>query len=125
MKVEKLKELLKEQECDELLFQGRCHDCGCKVDVLTGIDEENNIMVEGGAVYDVEPPSIRKDNIFVKCNACFEKNPVLSNYRPCEVYARVVGYLRPLKQWNAGKQAEWQVRKIYDADKALKSVCQE
>jgi len=25
----------------------------------------------------------------------------------CEVYSRVVGYLRPVKQWNKGKKAEW------------------
>ncbi len=30
-----------------------------------------------------------------------------------EVYARVVGYLRPVKQWNEGKQAEFKLRKNY------------
>jgi ribonucleoside-triphosphate reductase len=25
----------------------------------------------------------------------------------CEVYARVVGYIRPVQQWNEGKQAEY------------------
>jgi len=28
----------------------------------------------------------------------------------CEVYSRVVGYLRPVKQWNQGKQAEYSSR---------------
>ncbi|MDD3878989.1 MAG: anaerobic ribonucleoside-triphosphate reductase, partial [Syntrophomonas sp.] len=32
----------------------------------------------------------------------------------CEVYSRVVGYLRPIDQWNAGKQAEFQSRKMFD-----------
>ncbi|MCX5837475.1 MAG: ribonucleoside triphosphate reductase [Deltaproteobacteria bacterium] len=31
----------------------------------------------------------------------------------CEVYSRVVGYLRPVKQWNKGKQAEFSLRKEY------------
>jgi ribonucleoside-triphosphate reductase len=31
----------------------------------------------------------------------------------CEVYSRVVGYLRPVKQWNKGKQEEFAVRKTY------------
>jgi len=31
----------------------------------------------------------------------------------CEVYSRVVGYLRPLKQWNKGKQEEFQERKMF------------
>lgn len=30
-----------------------------------------------------------------------------------EVYSRVVGYLRPVKQWNNGKQAEFGMRKTY------------
>jgi ribonucleoside-triphosphate reductase (formate) len=29
----------------------------------------------------------------------------------CEVYSRVVGYLRPVSQWNDGKQAEFKERK--------------
>jgi len=31
----------------------------------------------------------------------------------CEVYSRVVGYLRPVKQWNTGKRAEFKARKVY------------
>lgn len=31
----------------------------------------------------------------------------------CEVYSRVVGYLRPVKQWNKGKQSEFFNRKTY------------
>ena len=31
----------------------------------------------------------------------------------CEVYSRVVGYLRPVKQWNIGKQAEFSERKTF------------
>ena len=30
-----------------------------------------------------------------------------------EVYSRVVGYLRPVKQWNHGKQAEFRMRKTF------------
>lgn len=33
---------------------------------------------------------------------------------PCEVYSRVVGYLRPVNQWNDGKQAEFLDRKLFD-----------
>ena len=28
----------------------------------------------------------------------------------CEIYSRVVGYIRPVNQWNEGKQAEYQDR---------------
>lgn len=33
-----------------------------------------------------------------------------------EIYSRVVGYLRPIKQWNDGKQAEYALRKAYRPD---------
>jgi len=32
----------------------------------------------------------------------------------CEIYSRVVGYLRPINQWNGGKQAEFADRKTYN-----------
>jgi len=32
---------------------------------------------------------------------------------PCEVYSRVVGYLRPVKQWNKGKQEEYRTREVF------------
>ena len=32
----------------------------------------------------------------------------------CEVYSRVVGYMRPTKQWNRGKQQEFCDRKLFD-----------
>lgn len=31
----------------------------------------------------------------------------------CEVYSRIVGYLRPVSQWNPGKEAEFYKRKNY------------
>ena len=32
-----------------------------------------------------------------------------------EVYSRVVGYLRPVSQWNKGKQREFANRKMFKA----------
>jgi ribonucleoside-triphosphate reductase len=32
----------------------------------------------------------------------------------CTVYSRIVGYLRPVSQWNEGKRAEFQDRKLFD-----------
>ena len=33
--------------------------------------------------------------------------------QPCEVYSRIVGYLRPVSQWNTGKQEEFKERKEF------------
>ena len=46
-----------------------------------------------------------------KCPACYEKNPRFQ--RRCEVFSRVAGYLRPVSQWNRGKQEEFRTRKTY------------
>ncbi len=32
---------------------------------------------------------------------------------PCEVYSRIVGYLRPVQNWNAGKKEEFKERKTF------------
>lgn len=39
-----------------------------------------------------------------KCNICNNDT---------EIYSRVVGYLRPVKQWNDGKRTEFRMRKTY------------
>jgi len=31
----------------------------------------------------------------------------------CEVWSRVCGYLRPVQQWNEGKEAEFHDRKLF------------
>jgi len=40
-----------------------------------------------------------------------EKCPKCSN--ACEIYSRIVGYLRPVNQWNNGKKEEFAIRKTY------------
>jgi ribonucleoside-triphosphate reductase len=45
----------------------------------------------------------------------------------CEVYSRVVGYLRPVDQWNDGKQAEFDLRHTYQvaaAEAAKEDSCE-
>jgi ribonucleoside-triphosphate reductase len=39
--------------------------------------------------------------------------PLCTVKQPCEVYSRVVGYLRPVQQWNYGKRQEFKERKEY------------
>lgn len=36
---------------------------------------------------------------------------------PCEIYSRVVGYFRPVKNWNEGKQEEFKDRVVYEQPK--------
>jgi ribonucleoside-triphosphate reductase len=40
-----------------------------------------------------------------------------------EIYSRVVGYLRPVKQWNNGKQAEFAIRNTFDLNTQEMKPC--
>ena len=80
-----------------------CHDCKKKIEIENGVS----------LVYETDGGKI---TVF-KCNSCFEKNKELRDYQPCEVYSRVVGYLRPVQQWNEGKQQEFKDRKEYSVKK--------
>ena len=36
----------------------------------------------------------------------------------CEVWSRVMGYHRPVEQWNDGKQSEFKDRRMFSEEKA-------
>ena len=39
----------------------------------------------------------------------------------CEVFSRVVGYMRPVQQWNKGKKEEWKDRVEFDENVSIAS----
>ncbi len=39
---------------------------------------------------------------------------IILKRQACEVFSRIVGYLRPVSQWNDGKQAEFDQRKSFE-----------
>ena len=41
-----------------------------------------------------------------------------SKRTPCEVYTRVMGYLRPVSAYNVGKKSEFYSRKYFDEKKS-------
>jgi ribonucleoside-triphosphate reductase len=49
----------------------------------------------------------------VKCESCYKKDSILRNFQKTEVYSRVVGYIRPVEQWNKGKREEYNDRKEF------------
>jgi ribonucleoside-triphosphate reductase len=54
------------------------------------------------------------------CPSCGQQNKQIE----CEVYSRVVGYLRPVNQWNKGKQQEFNDRKTFDMIKKKEMIAQ-
>jgi len=83
-----------------------CHDCGKEI----LIDAKGEIT--NGQLLKYSIPDGKEKMVF-KCNECFDKNKSLKNYQETEVYSRVVGYLRPVSQWNEGKQQEFKDRKEF------------
>jgi len=81
-----------------------CHDCGQKLSINKG-EIENGVFL----IYDNNGEKIN----IIKCNNCYSKNPSLTNFQECEVYSRVVGYIRPVQQWHKGKKQEYGERKEF------------
>ena len=40
---------------------------------------------------------------------------------PCEVYSRIVGYLRPVQNWHQGKKQEFRERKTFRTPEAIRA----
>lgn len=108
MKVQRLQDLFVKNKASELVWDGFCHDCKETVQVSATI-RQGKIAVTGGAVYEVKVN--KEDRLFLKCPNCFTGNRTLTNFRPTEIYSRIVGYMRPVGAWNGAKQAEFKMRK--------------
>lgn len=107
MKIEQIQKQLETENSVE--FCGNCHDCGISVEVVCSINENSELVISGGAVYN----PLNTEQPFFKCDTCFQNDKVLRNWRACEVYSRAIGYLRPVSQWNVGKQEEFKMRVNY------------
>jgi hypothetical protein len=83
-----------------------CHDCGKQLAI------KNEEIKDG--VFLVYDNAGEKINI-LKCNDCYTKNSALTNFQECEVYSRVVGYIRPVQQWHKGKKQEFGERLEFKA----------
>lgn len=85
---------------------------GEKVDTTEGIKKLVKVICENFRLpyFTITPTfSVCPEHGYIKgevyrCEKC---------NRETEVYSRVVGYLRPVKQWNKGKREEFKMRKTY------------
>ena len=115
MKVEDLQNYFEEAGSGKIRFEGNCHDCGTPVCVNADLEDDGNVIVDGGALFNPWVDSAER-KLFFKCDSCFKKDSTLKDYRPCLVYSRIVGYLRPVKDWNDAKQGEFNQRKAFKID---------
>lgn len=111
MTLDYLEKLFELNQCRELSWKGLCHDCKKQIEVVARVEDDGRVLISGGAVYRPRETEFR-----IKCPDCFGKDPSLHDQN-CEVYARIVGYLRPVKQFNPGKKAEFKERTLFDFHK--------
>ena len=97
----------KEAKSNKIEFKGDCHNCKKPVIIKANLAEDGKVTVSGGALY------LPEAGIFCKCDKCYEEDPILHDFQPCEIFSRCVGFLTPTNRWNKGKKAEWENRKEY------------
>ena len=115
MNKEDLQKFFDKSTSPKIGFKGFCHDCGHEMAIKVDMATDGKVTIEGGALYYPQVGPTQNDKkLFLKCAACFKQNPTLKDYQPCDVYSRVVGYLRPVSDWNEGKQDEFKLRSTYE-----------
>jgi len=108
MEIEEIREIFEKEQSYHLAFEGKCDDCGKDVVVSIDVEDDGKTVITGGALYHAYGNT---KEYAVKCDTCFGKDPFLR--QECEVFSRIVGYLRPIKSWNPGKKEEWTRRKDF------------
>jgi anaerobic ribonucleoside-triphosphate reductase len=84
-----------------------CHDCNKEIEVDAAGEIKNGNLLK----YKLADG---KEKMVFKCSECYANDPSLRNFQETEVYSRVVGYIRPVSQWNEGKQHEFMERKTFN-----------
>ncbi|MDA3815262.1 MAG: hypothetical protein PF549_02755 [Patescibacteria group bacterium] len=93
---------------EEAIKAKRCFDCDCRIKIK-GKEIKNGVLLQ----YEDN----NEDIFVIKCDDCYKESEKIVGYRECEVYSRIVGYLRPIKNYNPGKKQEYDDRKEYVANK--------
>lgn len=91
----------------DFVIKCNCEKCRGPMQLLIRLrdagDNRVDIRIEGGAGFGF---GVNNPLLFgrMQCDECFAST---------EVYSRIVGYLRPVKQWNTGKQEEFRNRRMF------------
>lgn len=110
MTKDQLQKLFNTSNSKEIEWEGLCHVCDKQVSVVATLADDGAMDITGGAVYQ------SGEDFFLKCEVCFDADRTLRNFKEVECYSRVVGYLRPIQQWNPGKLAEFNNRKSFSKE---------
>lgn len=95
-----------------------CMDCKNEfVATITRISEtemeiDNAIVGVRKSKSKSESKSDLSDRYVFKCLDCYERDKNFGSI--CDVYSRVVGFMRPISYWNDAKKEEFKMRKVYN-----------
>ena len=82
-----------------------CMDCGEDFTIHLERTGPTQIEIKDGVI------GKRDNEYYFKCPDCWETDKNFG--QRTEVYSRVVGYLRPVSNWNEAKREEFKMRKVY------------
>ncbi len=103
---EYIKQLFKEAKTECIELSGKCQCCDIPVTISIFLSEMEPYGNGGFAYRSPGPP------VF-KCYKCLERDNNVIHPQRCEVFSRVVGYLRPVQHYNLGKKEEFKTRINY------------
>jgi len=108
MTIQRLHELFDENpEQAKLGFDGSCHDAGKRS------RSEWRLPLRASRSAAVRYTSRSPAYFLPNARRVSKRIHTSRIIAAAKVYSRVVGYLRPIEQWNEGKQAEFRERKAY------------
>lgn len=88
-----------------------CMDCGEELIATVTRVSETEMEIDNVIIGVRKSKVDLKDRYVFKCPRCFVQDQNFGT--ECDVYSRVVGFMRPLKYWNNAKQEEFKQRKVY------------
>lgn len=112
--MEYLAELFKDAGTGCIELHGKCQKCKAPVDLVI-FKSDMEVEGNGGMIVGAELNPIPE----FKCTPCLKADNHRISPTRCETFSRVCGYLRPIKNWNPGKKAEWNDRVTYNNSKSL------
>lgn len=109
-----LLDLMDEKGDDHINLVSTCQHCGGDIALMVDRDGIDGLKVRGNCHVRYYPQVSRLVGLCVDCEMAG-----VTLGCPCETFSRVTGYLRPIKNYNPGKKAEFRMRKTFDMDAAI------
>ncbi|MCF8025471.1 MAG: hypothetical protein K9K82_08285 [Desulfobacteraceae bacterium] len=78
MTKDELQKLFEKEQCRELAWEGNCHDCKKPTTVVARVEDDGELQITGGTIYENNP-------VYIKCDECYAADPRLTDSRPARL----------------------------------------